>query len=141
MAGEGQMTKPKEPPKTTVQALLQHGKIHVSLDVSAEQFFELLAQMGSVKVSGGAVADMLDLDEVVRRVPVSKSTIKRLISSGNFPKGRYISPNRRVWTEDEIQRWQKSLSGKTMRKNGNGNSAPHKKAAPRKAKKRARVMR
>jgi predicted DNA-binding transcriptional regulator AlpA len=33
------------------------------------------------------------------------TTLLRLIANGEFPPGRYISPNCRAWTEQEIAEW------------------------------------
>jgi predicted DNA-binding transcriptional regulator AlpA len=33
------------------------------------------------------------------------TTLLRLIANGDFPSGRYISPNCRAWTEDEVAEW------------------------------------
>jgi predicted DNA-binding transcriptional regulator AlpA len=44
-----------------------------------------------------------DLKE--RGIVENWTTLFRLIASGDFPAGRYISPNRRAWTEDEIAEW------------------------------------
>jgi Prophage CP4-57 regulatory protein (AlpA) len=33
------------------------------------------------------------------------TTLLRLIANGDFPAGRYISPNCRAWTEQEIAEW------------------------------------
>jgi predicted DNA-binding transcriptional regulator AlpA len=36
------------------------------------------------------------------------TTLFRLIADGEFPPGRYISPNRRAWTETEVAEWLES---------------------------------
>ena len=33
------------------------------------------------------------------------TTLHRWIANGQFPPGRYLGPNTRVWTEDEIAEW------------------------------------
>ncbi|MCK1640340.1 AlpA family phage regulatory protein [Bradyrhizobium sp. 157] len=50
---------------------------------------------------------MLSEAQVLAIVPISRTTLFRLAKSGRFPKGTYISPNRRVWYEDEIVDWQR----------------------------------
>lgn len=52
---------------------------------------------------------MLNEVQVLAIVPVSRTTLFRLAKSGRFPKGTYISPNRRVWYEDEIVAWQTAV--------------------------------
>jgi prophage regulatory protein len=46
---------------------------------------------------------------VLAIVPVSRSTLLRMEKAGKFPKSTYISPNRRVWFEDEIVAWQNAV--------------------------------
>jgi len=52
---------------------------------------------------------MLNEAQVLAIVPVSRTTLYRLERSGRFPKSTYISPNRRVWYEDEIIAWQRAV--------------------------------
>ena len=52
---------------------------------------------------------MLNIDEVLEIVPVGKSTLFRMVKEGTFPKGKLISPNRRVWDAAIIARWQNEL--------------------------------
>ena len=52
---------------------------------------------------------MLNEDQVLKIIPVSRTTLFRLGKSGRFPKGTFISPNRRVWFEDEIVSWQNAV--------------------------------
>jgi prophage regulatory protein len=52
---------------------------------------------------------MLTEKQVLQIVPVGRSTLWRMEKAGRFPKSTYISPNRRVWFEDEILDWQRSV--------------------------------
>jgi predicted DNA-binding transcriptional regulator AlpA len=52
---------------------------------------------------------MLSEAQVLKIVPVSRTTLYRMEKAGRFPKGTYISPNRRVWFEDEIVAWQNAV--------------------------------
>lgn len=52
---------------------------------------------------------MLNEAQVLAIIPVSRTTLFRLTKSGRFPKGTYISPNRRVWFQDEIVGWQNAV--------------------------------
>jgi prophage regulatory protein len=45
------------------------------------------------------------LKEVCDRIGLGKSTIYRLIGSGNFPAGHIILGRYRVWLESEISTW------------------------------------
>lgn len=49
---------------------------------------------------------MLSEKQVLEIVPVGRSTLWRMERAGRFPRSTYISPNRRVWFEDEIVAWQ-----------------------------------
>ena len=59
---------------------------------------------------------MLTMEQVLELVPVSKSTLKRMIKNGGFPSGNYITPNKRIWYEDKILLWQESLPAESRRK-------------------------
>ena len=52
---------------------------------------------------------MLNEKQVLEIVPVGRTTLYRMEKAGRFPKSTYISPNRRVWFEDEIIAWQNKV--------------------------------
>ena len=52
---------------------------------------------------------MLNERQVLEIIPISRTTLYRMEKAGRFPKCIYISPNRRVWYEDEIVAWQNSV--------------------------------
>jgi prophage regulatory protein len=52
---------------------------------------------------------MLSEKQVLEIVPVSRTTLFRMEKTGKFPRSTYISPNRRVWFEDEIIAWQHAV--------------------------------
>ncbi|WP_234680341.1 helix-turn-helix transcriptional regulator [Bradyrhizobium monzae] len=52
---------------------------------------------------------MLNEKQVLQIVPVGRTTLYRMEKAGRFPKSTYISPNRRVWFEDEIVAWQNAV--------------------------------
>jgi prophage regulatory protein len=62
---------------------------------------------------GGAVKSrprrMLSEKQVLEIVPVGRTTLYRMEKAGRFPRSTYISPNRRVWFEDEIIAWQNAV--------------------------------
>jgi prophage regulatory protein len=62
---------------------------------------------------GGAVKSrprrMLNEKQVLEIVPVGRTTLYRMAKAGRFPKSTYITPNRRVWFEDEIIAWQNAV--------------------------------
>jgi predicted DNA-binding transcriptional regulator AlpA len=52
---------------------------------------------------------MLNEKQVLDIVPLSRTSIYRLEKVGKFPRSTYISPNRRIWYEDEIVAWQNAV--------------------------------
>ncbi|WP_375305101.1 AlpA family phage regulatory protein [Bradyrhizobium sp. A11] len=52
---------------------------------------------------------MLLEEQVLDAIPFSKTTLWRMEKAGKFPRSTYISPNRRVWHEDEIIAWQNAV--------------------------------
>lgn len=52
---------------------------------------------------------MLSEEQLLATVPISRTTLYRMEKAGRFPKSTYISPNRRVWFEDEIIAWQSAV--------------------------------
>ena len=59
------------------------------------------------------VRRMLNEKQVLQIVPVSSVTLWRMEKEGRFPKGSYISANRKIWFEDEIVVWQNSINGRS----------------------------
>jgi prophage regulatory protein len=70
---------------------------------------------GTAAADAGGGADksgprrMLNEKKVLEIVPVGRTTLYRMEKAGRFPKSTYISPNRRVWFEDEIIAWQNAV--------------------------------
>jgi prophage regulatory protein len=56
-----------------------------------------------------APRQMLNEGQVLDIVPVGRTTLYSMVKAGRFPKGTYISPNRRVWFADDVARWQARL--------------------------------
>jgi prophage regulatory protein len=52
---------------------------------------------------------MLSMKQVLNIVPVSRSTLSRMIDAGRFPRSVSLSDGRVAWFEDEIIAWQESL--------------------------------
>jgi predicted DNA-binding transcriptional regulator AlpA len=42
-------------------------------------------------------------------IPISRATLFRLMAKNAFPRGRFISSNRRLWLASEIARWQQAV--------------------------------
>jgi predicted DNA-binding transcriptional regulator AlpA len=53
---------------------------------------------------------MLTEVQVLDLVPFGRTTLNNLIKTGAFPRGTYVSPNRRAWFADQIASWQNALS-------------------------------
>jgi prophage regulatory protein len=52
---------------------------------------------------------MLSETQVLEIIPVSRTTLFRLMRAGKFPKGVYVSANRRIWFERDIVAWQMAI--------------------------------
>jgi prophage regulatory protein len=57
----------------------------------------------------GGPRRMLNEKQVLGIIPVSRTTLYRMVKAGRFPRSTYISANRRVWFEDEIVAWQNAV--------------------------------
>jgi predicted DNA-binding transcriptional regulator AlpA len=62
---------------------------------------------------------MLSEKQVLEIVPVGRTTLYRMEKAGRFPPSTYISPNRRVWFEDEIVAWQSAVDERNPNFNPN----------------------
>ena len=76
----------------------------------------MIAAKGHEAETEGGAQDrprrMLTEKQVLEIVPVSPVTLWRMEKKGRFPKGSYISANRKVWFEDEIIAWQNGVNGR-----------------------------
>ncbi|MCA1382686.1 MULTISPECIES: AlpA family phage regulatory protein [unclassified Bradyrhizobium] len=66
-------------------------------------------EMNVAGASKCAPRRMLNEQQVLEIIPVSRTTLYRMEKAGRFPKSTYISPNRRVWYEDQIVAWQNAV--------------------------------
>jgi predicted DNA-binding transcriptional regulator AlpA len=55
------------------------------------------------------VREMLTAEQVLARIPVSRTTLFRLERDKFFPQGQPITPHRKLWFQDEVVAWQKAL--------------------------------
>lgn len=53
---------------------------------------------------------MLLEEQVLNIVPFSRSTLWRLERAKKFPRGTFISPNKKIWYEDQIIAWQNEVN-------------------------------
>lgn len=58
------------------------------------------------------VRQMISMAEVLRRIPLSRSTIERKVKEGTFPKSYPIAPMRVGFFLDDVIEWQKELAAK-----------------------------
>lgn len=55
---------------------------------------------------------MLSIEQVLEIVPVSPVTLWRMEKKRRFPRGTFISPNKKIWWADEIAGWQREVDGR-----------------------------
>jgi prophage regulatory protein len=55
---------------------------------------------------------MLSQEQLLKIVPISAVTLWRMERKGQFPRGSFISPNKKIWWFDEIQKWQTEVDGR-----------------------------
>jgi prophage regulatory protein len=55
------------------------------------------------------VRAMLNAEQVLERIPISRTTLFRLERDKLFPQGQAITPHRKLWFLDEVVSWQKDL--------------------------------
>lgn len=52
---------------------------------------------------------MINEEMLLRLVPIGRATLFRLMKQNKFPRGTFVSPNRRLWLASEIARWQREV--------------------------------
>jgi prophage regulatory protein len=52
---------------------------------------------------------MLNEAQVLALIPISRTTLHRMTKTGRFPRGTYVSANRRLWFADQIIAWQNAV--------------------------------
>lgn len=52
---------------------------------------------------------MISTKDVLKAIPVSRSTLARMIETGSFPKAVAIAQGRKAWFLDEVLEWQKRV--------------------------------
>jgi prophage regulatory protein len=55
---------------------------------------------------------MLSIEQVLEIVPVSQVTLWRMEKARRFPRGTFISPNKKIWWLDEVIAWQREVDGR-----------------------------
>ena len=54
---------------------------------------------------------MLNEAQVLEIMPYSPATLLRMEKAGRFPRGTFVSPNRKIWWLDEVIAWQREIDG------------------------------
>jgi predicted DNA-binding transcriptional regulator AlpA len=58
------------------------------------------------------IRPMVSIAEVLKRVPVSRSTLHRMVKEKRFPQSHELSPMRIGFFLDEVVEWQRKLTEK-----------------------------
>ncbi|MET4197442.1 AlpA family phage regulatory protein [Bradyrhizobium barranii] len=59
--------------------------------------------------SASEVRPMLNAEQVLAIIPISRTTLFRLERDKVFPQGEPITPHRKLWFKDEVVAWQRDL--------------------------------
>ena len=65
----------------------------------------------SAREDGGSIEllQMITQDEVLQRIPISRKSLDRMENRGRFPRGRYVTPNRKAYILAEVVKWQAAV--------------------------------
>lgn len=55
------------------------------------------------------VREMLNAEQVLALIPISRTTLFRMERDRFFPQGMAITPHRKLWFADEVIQWQADL--------------------------------
>jgi prophage regulatory protein len=50
----------------------------------------------------------LSKTQVLAKIPITAPTLWAWVRAGKFPRPRFISPNKTVWVEAEVDAWMKA---------------------------------
>lgn len=67
------------------------------------------AETEDVAPDKGMPRRMLNEQQLLALIPVSRTTLFRMMKAGRFPRATFISPNRRCWFQDQIIAWQNAV--------------------------------
>ena len=57
----------------------------------------------------------LTKSQVLKKVPVTGPTLRVWVRAGKFPRPRFISPNKTVWIEAEVDEWVRAQPVRTYK--------------------------
>ena len=63
-----------------------------------------------------AVRQMISIKDVLKRVPISRSTLERKVKEGTFPRMYSIAPMRVGFFLDDVLQWQAALIENEIRR-------------------------
>lgn len=66
--------------------------------------------------AAGGIRRMLSEKQILEIVPYSPVTLWRMEKQGRFPEHSNISPNRKIWFEDQIIAWQRDVERRRHRR-------------------------
>ncbi|WFU53029.1 AlpA family phage regulatory protein [Bradyrhizobium pachyrhizi] len=81
-----------------------------SLQVMSRRFNTMTKE--DVALDRTGIRIMLSETQVLQIVPVSSVTLWRMVKRREFPSPSFITPNKKVWFEDEVAAWQASVTGR-----------------------------
>ena len=66
---------------------------------------------------------LLTIEQVLRMVPVSRTTLLKMEREGRFPAGHFISGNRKVWISSDVEQWMRALPTESAQRRRGNNPA------------------
>jgi predicted DNA-binding transcriptional regulator AlpA len=89
--------------------------IRISFDIPIDQTERVLGFITAMndgrelpiapRRAGNEARRMLSINEVVEIVQLSRTTLFHMEKRGAFPQSHLLSPNRKIWYEDEVIKW------------------------------------
>ncbi|TAI65691.1 AlpA family phage regulatory protein [Bradyrhizobium sp. Leo170] len=71
---------------------------------------------------------MITQEEVLERIPISRKSLDRAEKKGHFPKGRYVTPNRKMYFLAEVVQWQATVNEYNPNRGRGRNRQPRERA-------------
>jgi predicted DNA-binding transcriptional regulator AlpA len=63
----------------------------------------------NVTRNSSGIRPMIDEEELLKLIPMSRSTLHRMQKKGRFPQGKYVSENRKLYFADVVAQWQDTV--------------------------------
>ena len=68
-----------------------------------------MSEQSELNCADLGLRQMISVGDVLKLVPVSRSTLHRMVKTGRFPQSHELSPMRIGFFLDEIVEWQENL--------------------------------